>query len=405
MMSFVEKYRIPLLISLLVFFVMSLVGVANNPSWSPWIIGGLFGALFMVVFSLKTRSTLFPSKIEKNSADIQTTFLLTSLIELDDNPLLIITSDGQVLLQSKGTQGVFDRRLSKLEDVKNFATFWSLTNQSLALENGATFDWENKGNVYQTRIQPLHIDQTFFGLFISIHDITSTNKLDQLQTEFLGDLSHELKTPLAAIIGASEILNQTERKLTPKERTMFTEIIKKESNRMQRLMDELSHLTLLDNKLFSTLIKSEFVLYDLLVEVIEIHTLELEKKKLTVSLDESCKTIVFLDRDKAFQIFSNLLSNAIRYTDVGGVTFRSDVVQKHTIIYVSDTGAGIEPQNMTRVFNRFYRTDFARNRVQGGSGLGLAITRAIIEAHDGKIDVQSAIGKGTTFSLTLPNIR
>jgi signal transduction histidine kinase len=259
--------------------------------------------------------------------------------------------------------------------------------------------------VYQTRIQPLHIDQTFFGLFISIHDITSTNKLDQLQTEFLGDLSHELKTPLAAIIGASEILNQTERKLTPKERTMFTEIIKKESNRMQRLMDELSHLTLLDNKLFSTLIKSEFVLYDLLVEVIEIHTLELEKKKLTVSLDESCKTIVFLDRDKAFQIFSNLLSNAIRYTDVGGVTFRSDVVQKHTIIYVSDTGAGIEPQNMTRVFNRFYRTDFARNRVQGGSGLGLAITRAIIEAHDGKIDVQSAIGKGTTFSLTLPNIR
>jgi signal transduction histidine kinase len=405
MMSFVEKYRLPILFLLIIFLVFSLVGVANNPTWSPWIISGSIGSLILLVFSIKPSSPLFPSKNEKNSADIQTTFLLTSLIELNDHPLLVITSDGQVLIQSKGTQGVFARIISKLEDVKNYSTFWSVTNQSLALENGATFDWESNGKVYQTRIQPLHFHQTFFGLFITIQDITSTNKLDQLQTEFLGDLSHELKTPLAAIIGASDILNQTERKLTPKERTMFTEIIKKESNRMQRLMDELSHLTLLDNKLFSTLIKSEFMLHDLLSEVVEVHTLELEKKKLVVSLDESCKTIVFLDRDKAFQIFSNLLSNAIRYTEKGGITVRCDIVQKHTIIHLSDTGAGIEPQNIARVFNRFYRTDFARNRVQGGTGLGLAITRAIIEAHHGKIEVQSVLGKGTTFSITLPNVR
>ena len=404
-MPFIEKYRLPLLIFLISIFVFSLVLVMNNPSWSPWIISGSFGMLIFFVYFLKPQASLFPTRYEKNSNDIQTTFLLKSLIELNDLPLLVMTSDGKVLLRSKGIQGVFDHVIEKLEDLKQYSTFWSVTNQSLALENGATFDWENKGKVYQTRIQPLHFHQTFFGLFITIDDITSTFKLDQLQTEFLGDLSHELKTPLAAIIGASYILNQTERKLTPKERIMFTEIIKKESNRMQRLMDELNHLSLLDNKLFSTLIKSEFLLHDLLQEVVDVHTLELEKKKLKVVVDETCKTVVFLDRDKAFQIFSNLLSNAIRYTDQGGITVRCDIVQKHTIIHLTDTGVGIEPQNMARVFNRFYRTDFARNRVQGGSGLGLAITRAIIEAHHGKIDVQSVLGKGTTFSITLPNIR
>ena len=376
-MPFIEKYRLPLLIFLISIFVFSLVLVMNNPSWSPWIISGSFGMLIFFVYFLKPQASLFPTRYEKNSNDIQTTFLLKSLIELNDLPLLVMTSDGKVLLRSKGIQGVFDHVIEKLEDLKQYSTFWSVTNQSLALENGATFDWENKGNVYQTRIQPLHFHQTFFGLFITIDDITSTFKLDQLQTEFLGDLSHELKTPLAAIIGASDILNQTERKLTPKERIMFTEIIKKESNRMQRLMDELNNLSLLDNKLFSTLIKSEFLLHDLLQEVVDVHTLELEKKKLKVVVDETCKTVVFLDRDKAFQIFSNLLSNAIRYTDQGGITVRCDIVQKHTIIHLTDTGVGIEPQNMARVFNRFYLTDFARNRVQGGSGLGLAITRAI----------------------------
>jgi two-component system phosphate regulon sensor histidine kinase PhoR len=115
------------------------------------------------------------------------------------------------------------------------------------------------------------------------------------------------------------------------------------------------------------LFKSEFELYDLLSEVIQVHTLDLEKKTLEVHLDTSCHASVFLDRDKAFQIFSNLMSNAIRYTEKGGVTIRSEIVQKHTVIYFSDTGAGIEPHNLSRVFNRFFRTDFARIRVQGGA--------------------------------------
>lgn len=367
--------------------------------------------LMLVVISLfllwnRQKLTLFstPSKQESTRA-LESVFLLDTFFEKSEDPIFILTSSGKVYRQSKTCESIFHHPIENLDDLKQEVTLWSMLNQSIAIENGATFEWEKASIVYQTHIHPLKFEQTFFGLLVMMKDITSAHKMDQIQTEFLGDLSHELKTPLAAILGASEILNQTERKLSNKERAMFTTIIEKESTRMQRLMDELNHLSLLDNKLFSTLIKSEFFLDELLQEVIQVHTLQLAEKKLTVTLDPSCHTHVFLDRDKAFQIFSNLLSNSIRYTEKGGVMIRCEFIQKHTVIHFSDTGAGIEPQNLSRVFNRFYRTDFARNRVQGGTGLGLAITRAIIEAHHGKIDVQSVLGQGTTFSLTLPNLR
>jgi signal transduction histidine kinase len=96
------------------------------------------------------------------------------------------------------------------------------------------------------------------------------------------------------------------------------------------------------------------------------------------------------------------MSNAIRYTDQGHIQVSSEVKNQTLIIYFTDTGRGIEPKSLARIFDRFYRTDAARTRVSGGSGLGLAITRAIVQAHQGTIEVASQLGKGTTFTLTIP---
>ena len=96
------------------------------------------------------------------------------------------------------------------------------------------------------------------------------------------------------------------------------------------------------------------------------------------------------------------MSNAIRYTDKGFIQVSSELKNQNLILYFTDTGRGIEPKNLARIFDRFYRTDAARTRVSGGSGLGLAITRAIIQAHQGTIEVTSKINQGTTFTLTIP---
>jgi signal transduction histidine kinase len=369
--------------------------------WSTLLLLITLGILFLKLPLKKSpllKATLLPKR--DNDFDILT-FLKHDL----QVPLLLVGADETILFVSKGFIDVLQFNPRSIEDFKGFPKLWSVLNQSIALENGANFQWERLPQVYDVQLIPLLKDHVFKGLMITIQDITDTHKLDQVHSEFLSNLSHELKTPLAAILGASDILNNQERKLTIKERTMFTQMIKSESNRMQRLMGEMSQLTLLDQKPLVSLIKSEFNLFSLMEEVMQSQHIEMDKKQLNFTIDPSCNRLVFLDRDKAFQIFSNLLSNAIRYTEKGGVMIRAETIKKFTVIFFSDTGVGIEPQNVSRIFNRFFRTDFARNRVSGGAGLGLAITRAIVEAHAGKIEVESQLGQGTTFTLSFPNIR
>lgn len=405
MKSYFEKHIYFTAFLFLVFAFIIFYLTNQNSSIVPWIIIFLLLVIYIGLITKQTPPMSPPTHIETNTFQNEALFILEELVSFIDDPLVILSSSGNILYQTASTESVLGQRFSSIDKLIEFSTLWGMIKQSLAIETGANFEWEKQGVVIQTRVTPLHFQGAFFGLIIIMKDITRLNKLDLIQTEFIGDLSHELKTPLAAIIGAAEILNQSTRKLTAKEQSSFTEMILTESHRMKRLMDELNHLSLLDNKLFSPLIKSEFDLNTLLSEVGQVQNLDLQNKKLRLVIDSTCHTSVFLDRDKAFQIFSNLLSNAIRYTEKGGINIRCEIIEKHTVIYFSDTGAGIEPHNLSRVFNRFFRTDFARSRVHGGSGLGLAITRSIIEAHKGKIELKSQVGQGTTFIITLPNIR
>jgi signal transduction histidine kinase len=170
------------------------------------------------------------------------------------------------------------------------------------------------------------------------------------------------------------------------------------------LIHELTDLSKIGDHGFQTLIKSKIFLRELLTEVEAIYQIQLKEKGLTVQYNIPKTLEVFVDRDKFFRIFSNLLSNAIRYTDKGQIRILTEVKNQNLILYFSDTGQGIEPQNLDRIFDRFYRTDSARSRVGGGTGLGLAITRAIVQAHQGTIEVTSKLGQGTTFTITIPHL-
>jgi signal transduction histidine kinase len=258
--------------------------------------------------------------------------------------------------------------------------------------------------MFQGSLFPLMIEKTFYGLLVTSIDITKISQLETIQSDFLADISHEIKTPLAAILGASEILNQSERKLTTDETKDFQSMIVSESSRLQRLIHELTDLSKIGNQGFQTLIKSKVGLRELLLEVEAIYQIQLKEKGLITQYTIPNNLVVFVDRDKFFRIFSNLFSNAIRYTDKGQIRITTEVKKQSLILYFSDTGQGIEPQNLDRIFDRFYRTDSARTRVGGGTGLGLAITRAIIQAHQGTIEVTSKMGQGTTFTITIPHL-
>jgi signal transduction histidine kinase len=372
---------------------------------------------FWIGLNIFLLSNFFPNVLKLPKIGLPTTTALNSKEEENkvlraifaqlDQYVLVINREGKILEATQLWYEVFEylpNRSLSLNDFRKSAKLWSTINQGLATEKGAQFRWELGQRMFQGSLFPLMIDKTFYGLLVTAIDITKISQLETIQSDFLADISHEIKTPLAAILGASEILNQNERKLTNDETKDFQSMIVSESSRLQRLIHELTDLSKIGNHGFQTLIKSKISLRELFTEVEAIYQFQLKEKGLSVQYTIPKNLEVFVDRDKFFRIFSNLLSNAIRYTDKGHIQIRTEIKNRNLILYFSDTGHGIEPQNLDRIFDRFYRTDSARTRVGGGTGLGLAITRAIVQAHQGTIEVTSKIGQGTTFTITIPHL-
>jgi len=370
-----------------------------------WIILNLFFLIYLFPKVLKLPKISLPNDVPNSTLPFDNNEILTKIFHQLDQYILIIQADGKIIQYTQPWFELLSLKTDKIismNELRGAPKLWSTINQGLATEKGAQFQWEFSSRTFQSLLSPIFLNQTFYGVMVTAIDITKISQLEQIQSDFLADISHEIKTPLAAILGASEILNQSTRKLTNQETKEFQAMIASESSRLQRLINELTDLSKIGTHGFQTLIKTKFSLTELLNEVKQVHQLEIEKKDLEFKLKIPKDLNVFVDRDKFFLIFSNLMSNAIRYTDKGFIQVSSELKNQNLILYFTDTGRGIEPKNLARIFDRFYRTDAARTRVSGGSGLGLAITRAIIQAHQGTIEVTSKINQGTTFTLTIP---
>ena len=398
-------------LSYLIFVLLLLVGMVWLMSNQPLVITTWIGLnifvlsyFFPKVLKLPKIGIPLPTSLTK---PIDQTNLLETIFSQLDQYVLLLNSEGKILEVTKLWYEAFDIKPNQtltMNELRKSSKLWSTINQALATEKGAQFRWEIGQRIFQSSLFPLFIDKVFYGLLVTAIDITKISQLENIQSDFLADISHEIKTPLAAILGASEILNQTTRKLTQEETKDFQSMIVSESSRLQRLIHELTDLSKIGNQGFQTLLKSKVSLSDMFDEVEAIYQIQLKEKGLKFLHDIPKKLNVFVDRDKFFRIFSNLLSNAIRYTEKGTINITTEIKKQNLILYFSDSGQGIEPQNLDRIFDRFYRTDAARTRVGGGTGLGLAITRAIVQAHQGTIEVTSKLGKGTTFTITIPHL-
>ncbi len=263
---------------------------------------------------------------------------------------------------------------------------------------------------------PVHIDRRHFevtgapifsgnnkwkGIVLVFHDITEMKKLEQMRKDFVANVSHELKTPITSIRGFSETLLDG----AMKDEAMmeqFMQIILKESGRLQSLIEDLLELSRVERDDFK-LIVEEVELRNLLGELFPLieHQADQKSIRLETSLDAEAEIQGDISRLK--QVFLNLLTNAVNYTGETGLVQVS--LQDHgesVTISIKDNGVGIPEEEISRIFERFYRVDKARSRNSGGTGLGLAIVKHIVEAHQGSIKVESEVNEGTTFAITLP---
>lgn len=241
----------------------------------------------------------------------------------------------------------------------------------------------------------------WLGVVIVMHDVSELVRLEQIRKDFVANVSHELRTPITSIKGFSETLLDG----AYKDEGMalsFLEIIHQESNRLQMLIQDLLELSKIEQHGFSVDIIPTS-LQEVLVRAADLTAQRLEEKNMQFQIDFAKEVVVEGDANRLIQIFTNLIFNAIMYSfEETTVTIRLFEKDKWGVVEITDEGIGIKKSEIPRVFERFYRVDRARSRDSGGTGLGLAIVKHLVEAHHGKIQVESEVGKGTTMRVMLP---
>jgi len=239
------------------------------------------------------------------------------------------------------------------------------------------------------------------GLIVVLHDITEQEKIDEERREFVANVSHELRTPLTTMRSYLEALADGamhDVELAPR----FLNTAQTETERMIRLVNALLQLSKLDS--------TDYQLSTTWVDFGRYFHRVIDRFEMTKSRNVTFKRLipeesigVEIDEDKITQVLDNIISNALKYSPEGGqVTFKLQVIGPNIEVSIRDEGMGIPKENVSRIFERFYRVDKARSRKMGGTGLGLAIAKEMIEAHKGQIWASSEEGKGTTVFFTLP---
>lgn len=236
-------------------------------------------------------------------------------------------------------------------------------------------------------------------------EIDELKKLEAFRREFIADVSHELKTPIFAAQGFVHTLLDG----AVNDKNVRTKFLKKAAKSLDGL-DMLVQDLLTLSHIETGQIKMHFEsidLYKMTEEVFEQLEDKAEKKEVKLRVDgEPGKAWVLADWQRINQVLTNLVSNAIKHSFNGGdVSVNFEIGKKNITVHVIDSGEGISPEHLSRIFERFYRVDKSRSREKGGTGLGLAIVKHILEGHNSKAEVQSTPGSGSIFSFKLPRVK
>jgi two-component system phosphate regulon sensor histidine kinase PhoR len=239
------------------------------------------------------------------------------------------------------------------------------------------------------------------GLVLVFHDITELRRVEQVRKDFVANVSHELRTPLTAIKGYIEALEDGAFE-DREQRDRFLETIRKQTDRLNLIITDLLLLAKIESG--QVPIKQEPValagLIDRTIGLLK-RLIEQKQHRVVMKIPAALPPILG-DEERLGQVFSNLLDNAIKYTpEEGTITLKATANDTFVEVVVEDTGIGIPPQDLPRIFERFYRVDKARSRELGGTGLGLSIVKHLVEGHGGTVWAESR-GKGTRFVVRLP---
>lgn len=322
-------------------------------------------------------------------------------IDADGN-IMLINEEAKRILKCDVSQKVEDKNINlviKEKDLLKEIILFKGSKQSKRMQLTTSEDI-----VYKINLDPIYLqdfDNIIIGSIINIEDITQKVKLENMRSDFVANVSHELKTPLTSISGFVETLKLNEN-IDVDTRNRFLGIIESESDRLKRLIDDILLLSFIENNDKMSLDKVS--IYEVFKEVYEMTSYMAKSKNINLDYEFNDNEIITLsNRDYIKQVFLNLVDNAIKYTPENR-SIKVEVKKENDIITIKviDEGLGIPKDDVDRIFERFYRVDKARSRDVGGTGLGLAITKHIVKSLGGSITVNSELNKGSEFIVTIP---
>ncbi|MGI6764414.1 MAG: ATP-binding protein [Anaerovoracaceae bacterium] len=336
---------------------------------------------------------------------------LETILKNMGDGLLAVDNEGRIILANHAAMQMLDLKQKDIED-KSYDEIVGKFSKNLlyenirerSLEGGYHEVVEKAGRAYDVRYDR-YTDESGqdMGMIVVFQDITEKQKLENMQRDFVANVSHELKTPLTTIKSYTETLMHTEiNDCSTIEH--FLRIIDEETDRMSRLVRNLLQLSKLDYKQEKWFKKDTNLVNVVKTALSKVEMTAANKDQQLISLfDPKQRIMTVIDRDRIDQVLLNVLTNAIKYTPEGGKievdVFSEDPMAK---VVIADSGIGIAEKEIPRVFERFYRVDKARSREMGGTGLGLSIAKQIVEEHGGTIAIQSKLGEGTRVTISLP---
>jgi two-component system, OmpR family, phosphate regulon sensor histidine kinase PhoR len=334
------------------------------------------------------------------------TGVLTNMV----SGVMLINPSGRIALVNPAMEQIIGTKATTLTGKLHIEAGKSLGLSQLidrSLKEGSTIHEEvyiyfPKERILDAHLAPLiGVNGDINGVITVLHDITEIRRLEKVRSEFVANVSHELKTPVTSLKGFAETLldgAMYDENLC----RSFLQIIYDESDRLHRLIADILHLSKIEQQRLP-LHPEKLNITDVVYETVETIKEEINKKRIEIKLPKRIEVYLEAEKDRLRQIILNLVANAITYTpEQGTIEVNIDELEQEVKLIVKDSGIGISEKDLPRIFERFYRVDKARSRNSGGTGLGLAIVKHLVESHHGLIEVKSKEGKGTEFTITLP---
>lgn len=334
-----------------------------------------------------------------------------SMLRNKNEEFLTITksmSEGLVLLNSEGVILTINKTARKIFGISDDCigkSFMAIDRGEQAREffnpqskvTKRSCEIEKDGRDYHMRFNQIRLDDKVCGYALIIIDVTETKRAEAQRQEFTANVSHELKTPLQAIIGSAELIESGIVK--PQDLKLFAGRIREQGTRLISLIEDIIFLSALDEGSGSALFEN-VSLHKIVSEVFEVLSIKAKDRKVSLQLEGDDLIFPAVYR-YIYELIYNLCDNALNYNKEGGsVTVHLTELENKYVIEVRDTGIGIAREHQSRIFERFYRVDKSHSRKTGGTGLGLSIVKRTVLFHHGKIKLKSEVGEGTTFKVT-----